>query len=345
MVRRCLEFEAQHRGTRTGMGALRWVIAYATHTVIDAKDDPRILVVPILRDHYVAHPDVDLLLDAFNLAFPLGEAEPLLRKIAAESPHDYVRVAAQYELAKMLVFWDAMMHSPNVTMSDETRKELAQAPAAFRKEAEGLLDRIATDFRQVRPPDREWTGPRWIRLVDDPQDQLRHAWSIPEAAGFLHFQLTRLGIGQLAPVLKGTDLFHRPVRLSDFAGKVVVLTLTTSFGDDRDMYDRCKRLLDEFKGRPVVYLSVLAVDSGGSHSILDIVREMGITWPVVRDPHGDNRLAYQWCHQEIFTAAYVIDQRGFIRFFEQGSRLSSNQDTVSAALSEQVRELLKAQQP
>ena len=44
-----------------------------------------------------------------------------------------------------------MVHSPNVTMPEEARKEIAKAPDAFRKEAERLLDGIVTNSPRVRP--------------------------------------------------------------------------------------------------------------------------------------------------------------------------------------------------
>jgi hypothetical protein len=44
-----------------------------------------------------------------------------------------------------------------------------------------------------------------------------------EMAERLHFEITRLQIGMPAPEIEGTDLEGKPMKLSDFRGKVVVL--------------------------------------------------------------------------------------------------------------------------
>ena len=77
------------------------------------------------------------------------------------------------------------------------------------------------------------------------------------------------------------------------------------------MYLRCSRLLEQFKGQPVVCLSVVPTDGSGGYSVRSIVRQTGITWPIIRDTRGD-RLAHRWC-QQTFPEAYVIDAQGVIR--------------------------------
>jgi hypothetical protein len=164
-------------------------------------------------------------------------------------------------------------------------------------------------------------------------------------AGFWLFRLTQLGIGQRAGALDGTDPYHRPVHLSDLAGKVVVLTFTIGGDADRTVYDRCERLLGEFQGRPFVCLSVIPDNGMGPGSARSIVRTMGITWPVIREEPG-GPLVSRWCQIPLGTPnsaeVFVIDQRGIIRHHEPDN---PTLEVMSDALTQKVRALLQAQEP
>ena len=141
---------------------------------------PRRLI-SVLRDHYVANADVDLLIDEFPHGDTPLEAESLLRKIAAESPHDYVRATALFELAEVLRLagsalpglqrsaydknLDAMiaMQSRNAPRNWMRSREKQGRPdsrmptgergmKAMTTEAERLYDQVVTQFPDVRRP-------------------------------------------------------------------------------------------------------------------------------------------------------------------------------------------------
>jgi AhpC/TSA family len=318
-------------------------------------------LIMVLRDHYVANADLDLLIDEFPHGDTPLEAEGLLRKIAAESPHDYVRATALFELAEVLVaqafLYEAykdISHDKNLDAmiamqtSERTKDWLRRGgenvkrirnayrergTKAMTTEAERLYEQVATQFADVRRPERRWEGPEDVRLVDDYRESVFRNWSLAERADTKRFQMTNLRLDQPAPILEGTDYFHKRIRLSDFAGKVVVLTVTMGTVGEKEMYARCSKLLEGIKDQPVVCLSVVPTDGDGGYSVRDIVRETGITWPIIRDTRGD-RLAHRWC-QQTFPEAYVIDAKGVIRFHEAG------RDSVSGTLVNKVKELLK----
>ena len=199
-------------------------------------------------------------------------------------------------------------------------------------ESAALYDQVIEKFSDTRTPLRYWEGPADIRLIDKKQRQVVKRWPIADRARFQRFQLTRLKIGQPAPELEGSDLYHQPIKLSDFAGKVVVLTVTHgTVGEEKKMSARCAELLKEFKGQPLVCLSVVPTEASGGYGVRQIVRETGITWPIIRDPLG-RPIANQWC-QETFPEAYIIDKQGFLRYHEWSK-------AVSPALQEQVRDML-----
>ena len=124
--------------------------------------------------------------------------------------------------------------------------------------------------------------------------------------------------GESAPEISVLDLGDRPVKLSDFKGKVVVLRFWTS---------GCKLctagmpVLDDFykrhKERGVV---VLAVNKGDTREIAEkFVRELKISYPVLLDPLSITAQKYK------VTAApvtFFIDRVGVVqkRVFGDTSR-------------------------
>ncbi len=360
LINRCMELESKHRGTRTAIGAMHWIMRMAAMNSDNPATAARVRLISVLRDHYMANADVDLLIDEFPHGETPLEAETLLRQIGAQSPHDYVRATALFELAEVLLsqarLYDLYHDDSNdktvdamiaAQPSERTRRwmraqnDLAtrirdayrqRGTKAMTAEAERLYDQVVTQFADVRRPERRWEGPEDIRLVDDEHEPAFRRWTLAERADTKRFQMNNLRIGQPAPILEGNDYHHKRIRLGDFAGKVVVLTVTMDTVGNREMYARCAQLLEELKGKPVVCLSVVPTDGSGGYSVRDIVREMGINWPIVRDTRGD-RLAHRWC-QETFPEAYVIDARGVIRFHESG------RESVSAGLGNTVKELL-----
>ncbi len=362
LIERCLVVEAKHRGTRTAIGAMHWIMRMAAMNSQNPATAARERLITILHDHYIANSDVDLLIDEFPHGDTPRQAESLLRRIAAESPHDYVRATALFELAEVLLSqvylneiykhasydkkFDAML---SMQQSERTRKWMLAEKAkverlrdayrnrdmkAMTTEAERLYEQIATQFPDVRSPDRTWEGPEDIRLVDENREDTFRRWTMAERADIKRFQMRNLKLDGPAPILEGTDYQQKRIRLSDFAGKIVILTATMSTVGDREMYARCSELLKQFKGQPVVCLSIVPTDGDGGSSVRDIVRQCNITWPIIRDTRGD-RLAHRWC-QQTFAEAYVIDAHGVIRFHETGN------DSVGASLVIKVKELLKA---
>src|SRR5262249_24101629 len=143
---------------------------------------------------------------------------------------------------------------------------------------------------------------------DDGRNSLRR--SSAERAEILRFQLTRLQEGQAAPEITATDLHQQPIRLSQFRGKVVLLTF--SMGNlENELYAACARLQKQFGNESFQCISVISSEGSGGYSVRQIVEAGQITWPIMRDSEAMD-LARHWC-QETFPECYVIDQQGIIR--------------------------------
>lgn len=367
MVNRCLEFEAQHRGTRLAVGALHYVMRAAATSTGPIVEDARLRAIEILAQHYVAHPDLDLLINEFDTGNGVPEAEPFLRMIADQSPYDYVRATALYELADLLLLMRRMKDhvyqlpesSPaeqeamiKIQSSESTkiwlrnqfiqgrrmRLLLAQHNSNdLRDSALDLLDRISTRYANVITPRRIWESAAdlddaaELKLVDQPGLMTWRIATIAERARNLRFQLTRLQPGMKAPEIDGLDLNQQPIRLSQFQGRVVLLT-TTQGNTENELYAQCASLLTTLKDQPFTCLSVIPGSGGGGYSVRAIVEDGQVTWPIIRDS-AEDEIADLWC-QETFPEIYLIDQQGIIRHHFT-SRIDA--DSVEG----QIRELLK----
>ena len=144
------------------------------------------------------------------------EAETFLRMVRRSSPHRDVRALATYTLAKHLKWLGgsaAFIQSSDDagwlerTESHYGREEFARRKAldagAVLKGAEALFVEVTEKYADVPggfggPP----LGPR--------------------AAGFL-FEMRNLAVGKVAPEIEGENVDGKPMRLTDFRGKVVVL--------------------------------------------------------------------------------------------------------------------------
>jgi hypothetical protein len=149
------------------------------------------------------------------LSYSLGrEPEEFLRTAMKSSPHDLVRARAAYTLAQVL------RRSANVSRRLADPSD-AEDQKNLRKWYEGRVDYLASIDAAKYDKEAE----DLLVLVKDKHGSLEAAWGGTlgaRAEGDL-FEIRNLAIGKVAPPIEGEDLFGEALKLSDFAGKVVVL--------------------------------------------------------------------------------------------------------------------------
>lgn len=103
LLERCFEIENENRGSRAAIGALHFVMRAGATTPEQSVIDGRERAARLLREHYLGHRDLDLLIDGFTAGHGgLVESEALLRAARTNSPHRHVRAAASLYLAELL---------------------------------------------------------------------------------------------------------------------------------------------------------------------------------------------------------------------------------------------------
>jgi cytochrome c biogenesis protein CcmG/thiol:disulfide interchange protein DsbE len=118
-------------------------------------------------------------------------------------------------------------------------------------------------------------------------------------------------IGKVAPDFALVDLDEKPIRLSDFRGKVVFLNFWATW---------CKPCREEMPSMEILYknfekdgLIVLAVSIDRvttTKDILPFIKSMSLSFPVLVDSWGKTDMPYK---RMGVPETFIIDQQGVIR--------------------------------
>lgn len=213
-------------------------------------------------------------------------SKPLLEAILKNNPSADVRGAACFTLATLL--------------KDEARYgQNKEATAA----ADQKFERVITEFGDLKQ--------RGSKLRDLAKPELS--------------ELRRLTLGKPAPEIEGEDLDGRPMKLSDYRGKVVVLTFWwlgyTEAPDHR-------KLVERMAGKPFAFVGVYGDDDLANAKAE--IEQYGITWPSFRDGRG-GPISTDW-NIHGWPSVWVIDAQGVIRF--RGLRGAELYQAVDRLLSE-----------
>jgi peroxiredoxin len=169
--------------------------------------------------------------------------------------------------------------------------------------AETLFERVLADYGQVR-----FQGRSLAALAE------------PEL-----MELRRLILGKRAPELTGTDLEGRPMKLSEYRGKVVLL-LFWSASTFSDVTEHAK-LLAGLQDQPLAFVGVNCDDSLPRAAAL--VEQQGIDWRSFWDGRG-GPIAREY-NVNSWPTTYLLDRRGVIR----------GRELRGGALREQIEALLR----
>jgi len=268
-------------------------------------DQSRQSLMSLLR-HHVCNEKISQMGWRIFPFYYVPEAEQLLRNALERNPSFEERGRACHDLAYYLQ-WQAekargLQQTPEKIEDypEPWRRELIvkylrkKDPEALIKESESLLDRCTSEFATV--PGVGYFDGR--KIGDVARGQL--------------FQLRQLRIGKPAPEVQGTDAEGCSFKLSDYRGKVVILTFTGNWcGPCRGLYPQLRDLQQRWEAKP---FAVVSVDTDEDRETLrKSIREGEITWRCWWDGGTDGPITTAWGVQS-FPWIYVIDESGTIRF-------------------------------
>jgi peroxiredoxin len=201
----------------------------------------------------------------------------ILHAILERNPHRLPRAYASYALGLY-----SKQKLDAFDLSDAERLSL-------RHQATELFERVASEDADVVDQCRGKLGPRAKRQLDE---------------------LRRLQVGMVAPDIKGRDADGKPFQLSDYRGKVVLLTFSAGWcGPCVLMYPQKRELVKRYSGKPFAVLDVNADEE--LETLRKSVTKGTITWRCYWDGRNGH-IAQSW-NVTSWPAIYLIDRQGVIR--------------------------------
>jgi hypothetical protein len=218
---RFLDLAREHPGDRASFDALSWVLSHAPH----GPEADR--AYELLGANHLADERIIPILQRLGTS-KSAAAEALLRTAMEGSPEAEVQAHACYSLARMLGSREphpaATKRRSGKAQKGQNKPEAPPADDKLRQEIELLYGRLATEFYNVRFSRKQTFGdlarPALERLG---AAKGRAGGRSAAFAGAAQGEGVGLEVGMVAPEIAGLDTQGRPMRLSDFRGKVVVL--------------------------------------------------------------------------------------------------------------------------
>jgi thiol-disulfide isomerase/thioredoxin len=200
-------------------------------------------------------------------------------------------------------------------------------PQKLRDQAERLYEEVITEYGDI--PYVTWRHRELEALLKEPApqwngkpltDERRHSLEAQlaskrtlgqEAADRLDV-MVNLAVGRPAPEIDGTDMDGKPLRLSDYKGKVVVLVFWGTWcvpcmalvPQERDLVAR-------LKGQPFAFLGVDCNDD--RETAREAMAREGMTWPNWYDGAANRGPIAERYHVRTYPSIFVIDAKGIIR--------------------------------
>ncbi len=239
---------------------------------------------------------------AWNDACVTTQPERFLRTVLERSSNPKVKAQAcfslgrhQAELLDAIADLDHPVRGPMMLKAigaENVARLRAMDPNRLRADAAAVFQRTMREFGDARPFET-------LATLGE------------QAAGAL-LRLNALEVGRPFPELGGIDLNGRPVKISDFRGKVVAISFWASWcGPCMGMVPDEKALVERMKGRPFVLVGV-----NGDNSVEDAKAtavKTGMNW---RSLHGggigDGGIAVN-LGISAWPTIFLLDGEGIIR--------------------------------
>jgi thiol-disulfide isomerase/thioredoxin len=217
----------------------------------------------------------------------------------------------------------------------------------IRAHAERLYEEVISEYGDI--PYVTWRHRELEALFKEPApkwdgkpltDERRHSLEASlarrsslgqEAANRLDV-MVNLAVGRPAPEIEGVDMDGKPLRLSDYKGKVVVLVFWGTWcGPRMALVPRERELVAHLKDQPFALLGVDCKDD--REAARKAMAREGMTWPSWYDGAADRGPIAERYHVQGYPSIFMIDAKGIIR----QRHFTVDQDLVDKLLDEMKR--------
>lgn len=196
-------------------------------------------------------------------------------------------------------------------LQEKTRFIKAVMNSAARKSVKGQAA-LALSGVLARRGDEAGVNSQRLQLIRkaiiDAADAKVGDTTVAELAREEIYRISKLSKGALAPELVGTNSGGVPMKLSDYKGKIVVLTFWSSWEQAESVIGFSKKLQKTYAGKPVEVIGVNRDSLANLRKLVVAGQSVGESFT---DPMG------KLFHQYRVTGApicYVLDQEGRIQY-------------------------------
>jgi peroxiredoxin len=351
LLPRFLTFAAAHRDSRFALDALAFVIRRGGPQTGDVVGKPWQLqetaIDAVSADHMHDSRIVHVL-DMLSGSIPSPKTEAFLRKAFEQSSERTVQAAAGLSLARYYCTTCKCLErckkiqAKDRPLNNERFWKLVVAPylqslrvdhTKVSAEADRLLAGIVEQYSDVEALDWELTGKGQFFLQTVPYARSK---SYADLARTLQFERNNLVAGKLAPDIDGSDTEGARFRLSDYRGKVILLTFSANWcGGCVELYPLQRKLVDKFKDEAFAILSVSRDES--VDTLKESLASGKITWRCWWD--GMQGPIYEAWNSPGAPTLFLLNHEGIIQ--DAGLNRSTPQEeferTIAALLKNAPR--------
>ncbi len=316
-IARFMELVRDHPGDPDAVDALVWISKFSPwpHTEPQSSDGDEARSI-LVRD-YMLSPRIAIALPGvLETASASDTAERLYREALARSPHREVQGRACFWLARFLkgqADWIRILkdEAGNAQRVPGARNATSRARKRWGEDA---LKRLTEKNLELVAGEAEALFERALKEYPDisAYGYADDLGSIGEAARAELRSIREFAVGQVSAEITGVDIDGERFKLSDYRGRVVVLTFSGNWcGPCRAMYPQERKMVDRLKDKPFV---LLFVNTDQEKATLQKAIAAGeITWRCWCDGGTTGPITTKWLVKE-FPTTYVLDHKGVIRF-------------------------------
>jgi thiol-disulfide isomerase/thioredoxin len=252
---------------------------------------------------------------------PSPARESFLRRVVQESKNPLVRGRACLALAELLKTKLACAESVAQPTSGDVGTKFEDTwgsvylahlrgcdRAALGTEAERLLVRVVEEFPGIAFVRGSSETPVWRGTAAKDVAAKKTLGMVADAD---LEEMRHLAVGDVAPDIEGRDAENVAFKLSDFRGKVVLLTFSGNWCSPcRSMYPYERELVARMRGRQFTLLSVNTDQTVAT--LRESIRAGEVTWRCWWDGAAGGPIASRW-NIRSWPTIYLLDAQGVIR--------------------------------